>query len=590
MAILRVSTQIRIFFWSVRPNSCRRFLTGCCYWPLVVVIEKFKYNSVSILVVVMETLQDDDSSSTVTELVALDVVDQHSYDSEATESAVDAAEILVADPEEDEETELDVDEVCVVDLDDDDDDDDDEDEDHVDPATNKRKSRSGPLCVFTTGLGFSAVDKSQLRGVVESASSKKQFSGGFKPSQQLSNLIIRWGRKPSYNFSGDILNSCFVVAHEMGLDSAFQLCNLRGWIVTMPTLRDQSKAPFLIQHKRFHACLKNADLPPDHRGLHLLGIIKSAHDILQTSVLPPTEDSEVASPETEKRQSTKLATKTKPLSAANQRKSARSSAHFELVYVHDPASFQMRVTQNTKCVQIALFLMGFIFALTIPTVTVESKTKLYFSMFSACFSSRRFVELCHRLLVFFDTPIPDPDKVRQVTDNALGKDANTTLHDCMSGKVTIDSVATAALHEKLEKDIVVTFKRTSIKNHNERKAAEQLLIMRYVVVSMFVRYEGNQMDASKKAPKSNSAVRKALTDPMVVTPNKVPGSPLSTSSFITGQRHKQPRIQVDRPTLVNELAITVPTNLRMPSLCTLYREAQGSVPLPSYSEHEMSCT
>ncbi len=148
-------------------------------------------------------------------------------------------------------------------------------------------------------------------------------------------------------------------------------------------------------------------------------------------------------------------------------------------------------------------------------------------MCSASFSSRRFVELCHRLLVCFDTPVPDPDKVRQLSDHALGKDANTTLLDYISGKVSICQAQTAALRDKLEKDVVSKFQRTTTKNYNNRKAEDQLVIMRYVVFGMFVRCEGNQIDTSKKTAKPNSAVRKALTDPMVITPNKVAGSPQS---------------------------------------------------------------
>ena len=140
------------------------------------------------------------------------------------------------------------------------------------------------------------------------------------------------------------------------------------------------------------------------------------------------------------------------------------------------------------------FFMEFIFASTISMDTVESKTELYFSMCSTSFSSRRFVELCHRLLVCFDTHIPDPDKVCQLSDHALGKDANTTLLDYISGKVSICQAQTAALRDKLEKDVVSKFQRTTTKNYNNRKAEDQLVIMRHVVFGMFVRYEGNQID------------------------------------------------------------------------------------------------
>ena len=90
--------------------------------------------------------------------------------------------------------------------------------------------------MFTTGLGFSTADKSRLRAVVESALSKNTFSGTFDPNPSLIGLIIRWASRPAANFAADIFNSNFVVAREMGLDSAFQLCHLRGWILTLPTV------------------------------------------------------------------------------------------------------------------------------------------------------------------------------------------------------------------------------------------------------------------------------------------------------------------------------------------------------------------
>jgi hypothetical protein len=144
---------------------------------------------------------------------------------------------------------------------------------------------------------------SQLKAVVEQVKSKNKFSVEFVPHPSLMVLVCRWARQPPCNFAADSLNSCFVAAREKGLDSAFQLCDLRGWIVTLPTLRPtaKSRAPFNLEHKRrFHECLKNAKFSPGHRGLHLLGIVKAAHDTLETSVLPPTGQSVVASPKKRK--------------------------------------------------------------------------------------------------------------------------------------------------------------------------------------------------------------------------------------------------------------------------------------------------
>jgi hypothetical protein len=339
-----------------------------------------------------------------------------------------------------------------------DEDDEDEDEDYIDLVANKHMSQSNHLCMFTTGLGFSADDKSRLKAVVESATSKNKFCETFVRHPRLFGLVFRWARRPAYNFAADVLNSNHVVARKVGLCSAFQLCNLRGWIVTR---RLRSKDPFHIQYKRFHECLKQADFPPDHRALHLHGIIQSAYDILETSVLPS-----IAPIIATKRNTTKM--NNTSLSAAKKRKSVRASPEFELIHANDPGSFQQRLTQNTKCLQIALFLINFIFASTIPVETVEAKTKLYFSMFSACYSSRRFVELCHGLLVLFDGPTPDPEKVRQLSVHVVSPDSNINLLDYVLGNVSFGPAQTIALRDKILQDIVTKFPKTSLKNYTSQ--------------------------------------------------------------------------------------------------------------------------
>ena len=63
--------------------------------------------------------------------------------------------------------------------------------------------------------------------------------------------------------------------------------------------------------------------------------------------------------------------------------------------------------------------MDFIFGRSAP-VEVSARTKFYFVMFSGCYSSRRFVELCHGLLVMFDGPTPDQGKkVDQLSAHVL---------------------------------------------------------------------------------------------------------------------------------------------------------------------------
>jgi hypothetical protein len=46
--------------------------------------------------------------------------------------------------------------------------------------------------------------------------------------------------------------------------------------------------------------------------------------------------------------------------ASKERKNVPVSPEFELLHVHDVGSFYQRLTQNTKCLQIALFLIEFI--------------------------------------------------------------------------------------------------------------------------------------------------------------------------------------------------------------------------------------
>jgi hypothetical protein len=113
--------------------------------------------------------------------------------------------------------------------------------------------------------------------------------------------------------------------------------------------------------------------------------------------------------------------------------------------------------------------------------------------------------------------------------------------------------------------------------------------MRYVVLSMHVKHTGNKLDTSKKslATKPNSAVRKALLDPMVVAPEKaVPSPHQSTASTNSGRSQKQPRIEVLCPTVLDELDTTAPTNLDQQMFAqTAINEAIPPVPCDScYSD------
>jgi hypothetical protein len=254
-----------------------------------------------------------------------------------------------------------------------------------------------------------------------------------------------------------------------------------------------------------------------------------------------------------------------PLSAAKKRKRLKASPQFELIHVHDSGSFEQKLTQNNKCLQIALFLIDFIFSSIDdePVDTVNARTELYFSIFNACCSSRRFVELCRGLLVLFDGPVPERDKVHELL-TVLRKDSNINLLDCVSGKVSLVSAQIASLRDKIYRDVNQEFPKTSIKKFAHRDKGKQLAIMGCVVLSVHVKSTGKELDTSKKSltPKPNSAVRKALLDPMVVAPEKaVPSPHQSTASTNSGRPRKQPRIEALCRTVLDELGTIAPTNL-----------------------------
>jgi hypothetical protein len=219
-------------------------------------------------------------------------------------------------------------------------DDDEDDEDCV--LDERKKSQSDPLCLFTAGLGFSAEDKTVMTAVIESARSKNKFCASFTADPTLLCLVHRWARKPLFNVAADILNSNHVVARGIGFESAFQPRHLRGWMVSFWSTTGSFP---VIEHKRFHECLKKAALPPNHRALHINGIVQSACDGFETSVLPLIAPAAVAP--IKKHQSTK--SPAKPLSRAKKRKSVLASPQFELIHTHDASSFQQRLAQNAKC-------------------------------------------------------------------------------------------------------------------------------------------------------------------------------------------------------------------------------------------------
>ena len=463
------------------------------------------------------------------------------------------------------------------------------DDDYIEPPGKEKKSSTNPGCLFTNGIGFMSDDRSQLKTVVESAAAKKIVSDDWQSDPSMFGLIIRWAHKPSFNFAADVMNSNFVVSREIAVQSPFDLCRLRGWILTRSRSLNKGKK-YHLEYKRFHACLAEAGFPPGHHALKLKGVITALYRKLETTVLPlfptpppiavtqpeettTTEQSDHPVLEGKKRKGVKSAV----LSAAKKRKNVPASPQFELLYVHDPSSFYMRLTQNTKCLQIALFLIEFIFSGSkdVPITTDDEKEAVYFSMFSGCYSSRKYVELCHGLLVVFDGATPPPEKVEEVS-RVIKPGSSIKLTDYISGIVSFSLAETTALHLKIDAEIESQFPTyASKKGCSARPRAKQLCIMRYVVLSLFVKYSGNSAAKPKKraVPEPASELHQTLTDPMVVTlDSNVVAPPAPTGCAVaqgTTQKEpqvnvrpsKQPTIKVLRPTLLDELATKAPTNI-----------------------------
>jgi hypothetical protein len=148
-----------------------------------------------------------------------------------------------------------------------------------------------------------------------------------------------------------------------------------------------------------------------------------------------------------------------------------------------------------------------------------TRTALYFSMFSDCFSSRKFVELCHGLLVMFSGPTPDKDRVQHITAHILPKESNVNLYDYVMGEVDLGQTQTTGLMEKINRDILSRFPTSSLK-YATRQVGDQLAIMRYVVLSMFVGYKGNEVETTKNVvvePFAASTRKASLKDPVLST-------------------------------------------------------------------------
>jgi hypothetical protein len=118
----------------------------------------------------------------------------------------------------------------------------------------------------------------------------------------------------------------------------------------------------------------NAKFPHGHKALNINGMIQKEYQDLDTYFLP--SNCPPLLPGTAKCNPSK--TKTAVMLAAKKRKISTASENFELIHAHDPGSFLQQLTLNTKCLQIALFLMDFIFASTDLLATSKARIKLYF--------------------------------------------------------------------------------------------------------------------------------------------------------------------------------------------------------------------
>ena len=85
----------------------------------------------------------------------------------------------------------------------------------------------------------------------------------------------------------------------------------------------------------------------------------------------------------------------------------------------------------------------------------------------------------------------------------LQKDLNLNLLDHVSGKVPFSPAQIVTLGDNIYRDIKNQFSKSSLKNYTipKRKKGKQLLIMQHVVVlSLFIKYAGNELGTSKEEP------------------------------------------------------------------------------------------
>jgi hypothetical protein len=154
------------------------------------------------------------------------------------------------------------------------------------------------------------------------------------------------------------------------------------------------------------------------------------------------------------------------------------------------------------------------------------------------------------------------------------------------GQVSFGKAQTTALCDKIHQDMLSKFPTTSIKSYANCRKDNQLAILPYMVLSMFLQYKGNEIDILKNSPpsKPKSAINKALTNPLVVSPSKRAFSPQSNKQrapAISGSK-KWPQIEVC-PTLLDDLTTPAPTNLDGHSF--VQSVIGNPIPLPPYKSY-----
>jgi hypothetical protein len=412
---------------------------------------------------------------------------------------------------------------------------DDGDEDYIDAVRSTAVKKQQTKIIFTNGLGLVCDEKKKLTAIIESAKQRKLFADAHHTGNEMRSLIERWSRKPPHNHCADILYSVGVVAKEVGFDNPLHLCHTRGWMVRLRKDGDVN-----IQYKRFRECLQ--DVPGgEKKAFHLKGIVSSLYGKLDTTMLRNGNQN---------RRSIKSPNKKGSSAAAAKRKSTKVDINYEMVHAHDEASFFQRVNQNTKCLQIAFFLVNFIFS---PFFSIALDTELILSVFGGAYSSRRWVELCQGLLVLFDGPVPNKEEATALHSQLQNN--NLDVYDYVMGKVSFAKDNMLSLHLRIKEEILATFKRSSLSVYANRKSKDQLVIMRHVVLKMFKSYKGNEIDSHRSSMKdsSKSSSRKPLSDPMFPAVVAKPSLPAGTPAF------KKRKVDVIAPTVIDVSVVVSPS-------------------------------